>query len=111
MMVGLVPRPPLHVEDHAPATRGADQPFPLSSVAEPERAAADAARGHDCGVARTGDGLSARERVADRPLLTGFEPRRVAGHDTRTTTLPNCSPLSSRSKAARPSAKGNTLSI
>ena len=101
-----VPRAALHVEDHAAPARRADQPLALPRVAEPERPAADAPRGHRRAVARTVGGSPARVRLANRALLVRLVARRARRVTrSRTTTLPNCSPLSRRSNAARPSVE------
>ena len=50
-------------------------------------------------------GFSPRRPLADRLLLRGLELRVFAAHDAiRMTTFPNCSPLASRSNAARASS-------
>src|SRR5688500_721296 len=107
-----VPRPSSPIEDHRPLAARAHQPLPPTGVAQPERAAADGAGRHDRAVARA-DGLLPRgDRIADRLLLRGLELRMLAAHDAiRMTTFPNCSPLASRSNAARASPSAYTLSI
>src|SRR5437899_10234041 len=109
-MYSLQSRPALDVEDDAAPARSANQPLALPRVAEPERSAADAPDGHLGCVARTGRRLPFGVRLANRPLFGGLVSGVLLGHDICTTTLPNCSPLASRSNARRPSSSENTLS-
>src|SRR5688500_2356305 len=96
----LVPRPPPPIEDHRPLARRAHQPLAAPSVAEAECSTPDRARGHRRAVARADRSLAGRHGVADRLLLRGLELRLLAAHDAiRSTSFPNCWPLSIRSNA------------
>src|SRR5437016_6273482 len=75
----LIPRPALYIEDHAPLTRWADEPFALASVTESERAAANAAHGHRGTVARTDRRFTSAVRLANRALLVGVETCALLG--------------------------------
>src|SRR5471032_2510980 len=89
-----VPRPALHVEDHASAARGADEPFAPPRIAQTEGAATDRARGHLAPVARAHRLFACRHQLADLLLLPGLELRLLAGHPApvaRTSAARNAS--------------------
>ncbi len=99
---------PLHVKDDASATLRAKQPLPLSAVAQPERAATNRPLRHEYRAARAEGDLPALYRLAHGLLLSRREACRFAHR--RTTTLPNCAPDDSRSKALADSSIGQTES-
>src|SRR5258706_12611428 len=117
----------MDVEDRAAAALAADEPIPLSCVAEPKGSAADLATRHCNVAARTDWHFPGRElaayllKLGRRVLRQSFVNGRVlarafraiiVGHQSgiRTTIFPNCCPLWSRSNAARPGAMSNTES-
>ncbi len=110
---------PLAVEHHAPFTGRAEEPFTLPMVSQPERASADLPVRHANRTSRTQRGLAGHRRLAQGALLlAGIASDLVRGHSgkrwknshTRTTTLPNWAPESSRSKAWRPWSSDQTES-
>src|SRR5215207_2277838 len=78
-----VSRPPLHIEDHAAATGGTDQPLAFSRVTKAEGPAANTSHGHRGRVPRTRCLFATSERVTDGALLVRVESGRVA-HEIRT---------------------------
>src|SRR3954462_1317824 len=83
----LVPRPSLHIEDHASTTRRTDQPLAFARVSKAERSAADASCRHRRRVARTYHRLSARICLAHATLLVGIEPGNRVAHDPLTESV------------------------
>src|SRR5690349_7685230 len=101
-MPRLVSCPALAVEDQAAAAGGTDEPLPPARVAEPERPAADGARGHHRAVAGTHRLLPRRHGGQDRLLLGGIELGLLLRHGGSTA-------VASISTSARDSTSPDTI--
>ena len=114
--VPLRPGAAMDVEDRAATTLAADQPVPLASIAQPEGATTNLAPRHCHHASRTHRRFPRCEFLANqlefsRSVLRRPRPRPTVTHSgIRTTILPNCCPLCSRSKAWRPCEMSNTES-
>lgn len=104
----LQARSPLHIKDDAAATLWAEQPLSLPVVAQPERPATDSPLRQEHRAAGTEGGLPALHRLAHGLFFSRREARRF--RHSRTTTLPNCAPDESRSKALADSSIDHTES-
>lgn len=115
----LQPRSAFAVEHHAPFAGRAEEPFTLSMISQPEGASANLPVRHSYRTSRAQRRLTGHRGLTQGALLLAGEARDLRrGHSetrwrerhTRTTTLPNWAPESSRSNAWRPSSSDHTES-
>src|SRR6202030_1704528 len=122
--------PTLNIEDRAATAFAADQPVPVASITQAEGSAANfaarhrhvapGAKRHSAGCKLVADLLQLARGVLRQVLLRRLVIPSIRGlrrivdrHQSgiRTTILPNCWPLWSRSNPCRPCEMSNTESM